>query len=37
VVQLEFIQDLWWQYAIAPVYPDNPTLFDSPKDWELPQ
>jgi hypothetical protein len=22
---------------IAPTYPDNPTLFDDPKDWELPK
>jgi hypothetical protein len=22
---------------IAPVYPDNPTLFDDPKDWEMPK
>jgi len=22
---------------IAPVYPDNPTLFDDPKDWEKPR
>jgi hypothetical protein len=22
---------------IAPVYPDNPTLFDNPKDWEMPK
>lgn len=22
---------------IAPVYPDSPTLFDDPKDWELPK
>jgi hypothetical protein len=22
---------------IAPVYPDNPTLFDDPKDWETPK
>ncbi len=22
--------------AIAPIYPENPTLFDDPKDWELP-
>jgi hypothetical protein len=21
---------------VAPVYPDNPTLFDDPKDWEVP-
>lgn len=21
---------------VAPVYPDNPTLFDDPKDWETP-
>ncbi len=21
---------------IAPVYPENPTLFDDPKDWEVP-
>jgi len=37
VVQFEFSQDLWRQDAIAPVYPDNPTLFYSPKDCELPQ
>jgi hypothetical protein len=23
--------------TIAPVYPDNPTLFDDPKDWEMPK
>jgi len=23
--------------TIAPVYPENPTLFDDPKDWELPR
>jgi P63C domain-containing protein len=23
--------------AIAPVYPDSPTLFDDPKDWETPK
>lgn len=22
---------------IAPVYPDNPTLFDDPRDWEMPK
>ena len=22
--------------TIAPLYPENPTLFDNPKDWELP-
>lgn len=22
---------------VAPVYPDNPTLFDDPKDWEKPE
>jgi hypothetical protein len=22
---------------IAPVYPENPTLFDDPKDWEMPR
>jgi P63C domain len=22
---------------IAPVYPDSPTLFDDPKDWEMPK
>jgi hypothetical protein len=22
---------------IAPVYPENPTLFDDPKDWEVPK
>ncbi len=22
---------------IAPMYPDNPTLFDNPKDWEVPR
>jgi len=22
---------------IVPVYPENPTLFDDPKDWELPK
>ena len=29
----EFQKDLDW---IAPVYPDNPGLFDDPKDWEMP-
>jgi P63C domain-containing protein len=23
--------------TIAPIYPDNPTLFDNPKDWEVPK
>jgi hypothetical protein len=23
--------------TIAPVYPENPTLFDDPKEWELPR
>jgi hypothetical protein len=23
--------------TIAPVYPENPTLFDDPRDWELPK
>ena len=23
--------------AIAPIYPDEPGLFDDPKDWEKPQ
>jgi hypothetical protein len=23
--------------TIAPIYPDNPTLFDDPKDWEVPK
>ena len=22
---------------IAPIYPDNPTLFDNPKDWNIPR
>jgi hypothetical protein len=22
---------------IAPIYPDNPTLFDNPKDWDIPR
>lgn len=22
---------------IAPIYPENPTLFDDPKDWEMPK
>jgi hypothetical protein len=22
--------------AIAPIYADNPGLFDDPKDWEVP-
>jgi hypothetical protein len=23
--------------AIAPIYPDNPTLWDDPKEWESPE